>query len=166
MIPFGRYRRYLSYVLRHKWYVYLAARDLGIPWRGLVHDLSKLRPSELMPYARYFYNPDGTNRNRRDKTGYYRAGNTGSPFFDIAWMNHQHRNPHHWQHWLLVYDEEGARPLPMPREYILEMIADWIGASMAQGFGPDVRPWYEQHKDDMILHPYTRREVEHHILGD
>jgi coproporphyrinogen III oxidase len=48
----------------------------------------------------------------------------------------------------------------MPQEYISEMVADWTGASMAQGYGSDVRPWYDQHKDDMILHPDTRKQVE------
>ena len=81
----GRYRRYLSYVLRHKLYVLRAARKLGIPWRGLVHDVSKFRPSEFIPYARYFYNPDGSNRTRCGATGYYQGADTGEGAFEIAW---------------------------------------------------------------------------------
>lgn len=47
--------KYLSYVIRHKWYVYLACCERGIWWLGLIHDLSKFRWSEFMPYARHFY---------------------------------------------------------------------------------------------------------------
>jgi len=158
--PFGRYVRYLGYVLRHKWYVFRASRDLGIPWRGLVHDLSKFRPSELLPYARYFYEPDGSPRTRRDKTGYYKAAETGDHAFDIAWMHHQHRNPHHWQYWVLPLDDGGVRALRMPEEYVLEMVADWRGASLAQGYGSDVVPWYLEHMHLMTLHPETRWDVE------
>jgi len=38
--------KYLAYVVRHKWFVFWACADLGILWRGLVHDLGKLRLSE------------------------------------------------------------------------------------------------------------------------
>ena len=156
----GRYRAYLGYVLRHKRYVFQAARELGIPLRGLLHDLSKFRPSELLPYARYFYEPDGSPLTRRDETGYYQAARSGDDAFDVAWMLHQHRNPHHWQYWVLPLDDGGLRALPMPQEYIREMVADWRGAGIAQGHGDDVLPWYRAHKDQMVLHPITRMMVE------
>lgn len=35
---------YLWYVLRHKYFVFVECCRLGVPWRGLVHDLSKLSP--------------------------------------------------------------------------------------------------------------------------
>ncbi|MFA7120242.1 MAG: DUF5662 family protein [Bacilli bacterium] len=159
----GRYRAYLGYVLRHKWYVLGAAWELGIPLRGLLHDLSKFRPSELIPYARYFYEPDGSPRIRQEekKTGYYQAAGSGDPDFDRAWLLHQHRNPHHWQHWLLRLDDGGvSRPLRMPPEYVLEMVADWKGASLAQGYGPDVFPWYQDHRHLMILDEGTAADIE------
>lgn len=155
-----RYSTYLGYVLRHKWYVFTAACRLGIPWRGLVHDLSKFRPSEFLPYARHFYAPDGSQQTRRDKTGYYKAGLSDDEAFDRAWLLHQHRNPHHWQFWVLALDDGGQNVLPMPGKYVLEMVADWRGAGLAQGHGDDVVPWYQANKDKMVLHPATRREVE------
>lgn len=160
IVPLGRYIQYLGYVLRHKRYVFRAARRLGIPWRGLVHDLSKLRPSELLPYARYFYEPDGSPRTRRDKTGYYKAAETGDQAFDLAWMHHQHRNPHHWQYWVLPLDDGGVKALQMPEEYVREMVADWTGAGLAQGHGDDVVPWYLEHRHQMTMHPETRWAVE------
>jgi hypothetical protein len=47
--------KYLWSMMRHKWFVFIEACKLGIPWLGLIHDLSKFAPSEFIPYARYFY---------------------------------------------------------------------------------------------------------------
>ena len=51
------YWKYLKAVLKHKWFVFIECRKLGIPWLGVIHDLSKFLPSEFIPYARYFYGP-------------------------------------------------------------------------------------------------------------
>ena len=50
-----KYLKYLWYVIRHKWYVGIECFKKGLYWQGLVHDSSKLFPSEFIPYARYFY---------------------------------------------------------------------------------------------------------------
>lgn len=49
------YWKYFKYVLRHKWYVFLACLKYGLIWRGIVHDLSKFKPDEFIAYARFFY---------------------------------------------------------------------------------------------------------------
>ena len=49
------YYKYLQYVIKHKYYVMIECFKVGLYWRGLVHDMSKFRPSEFIPYARYFY---------------------------------------------------------------------------------------------------------------
>lgn len=81
---------------------------LGIPLRGLLHDASKLKPSEWMPYANYFYGgpwPDW-NQAKHQCPGYpYGRTRQGvESEFDVAWLHHQKRNKHHWQYWLLVKD--------------------------------------------------------------
>lgn len=150
------YRRYLKYVVRHKWYVFLHCCSFGIPWLGIVHDWSKLRPSEFIPYANYF----GRDIKRgRDKTGYYNPADTGDAAFETAWLLHQHRNAHHWQHWCLVQDDDAPKIVPMPMRYCKEMVADWRGAGQAQGT-PDTLAWYSAHKDKMFLAPETRKWVE------
>jgi hypothetical protein len=101
--------KYAWYVLRHKWFVFVACWRLGIPVRGLLHDLSKLRPSEWVLYARYFYADGG----RGSRTKYLAA-------FDLAWLKHQHRNPHHWQYWLLQEDDGPQVRLRMPQAYVRE----------------------------------------------
>lgn len=51
----SKYLQYFWYVVRHKWYVFLACRREGLWWLGIVHDWSKFLPSEFFPYARHFY---------------------------------------------------------------------------------------------------------------
>jgi hypothetical protein len=79
--------KYASYVARHKWFVLRAGLKVRAPlWRLIIHDWSKLTPAEWGPYVRSFYGKQG-------RTPEVRAA------FDAAWLHHQHRNPHHWQHW-------------------------------------------------------------------
>lgn len=146
--------QYASYVLRHKWYVFRAAWKLGIPWRGLVHDWSKFLPSEWFPYARYFYG----RKLDKDSKGYMHQPGVDEAF-DLAWLLHQHRNPHHWQFWMLTQDSDPYKILPMPEAVVREMVADWTGAGLAQG-KPDILAWYEANKNKMKLHPDTRKRVE------
>ena len=153
-----KHLKYLCYVLRHKWYVFIECCKLGIPVRGLVHDLSKFRPSEWFPYVNHFH-----NSNPRDKTGYYRPYDTGDRSFDNALFLHLKRNKHHWQWWVLPTDETGVKLLPMPDKYRKEMLADWRGASKAQGSKTTVREWYEANKHKLQLHPETRAWIEKHL---
>ena len=148
--------RYLRYVLRHKWYVFLACRRLGVPLRqAILHDWSKFLPVEWFPYVRFFYGPRPI---QRDATGYYDAASVGGDF-DRAWLHHQHFNAHHWQHWVLRQDDGSFRALPMPERFAREMVADWIGAGRAQG-KPDVRGWYAANREKLLLDPATRSYVE------
>ena len=163
-----KYLKYFMYVIKHKWYVYLA----GFGWMGVIHDWSKFRPSEFFPYAEHFYGKgieancykcgsiqgsqcgyngsgigDGVQavnckdyeaKGRRDETGYYKPTDTGDADFDFAWLLHQKRNKHHWQWWILPEDEAGIKIFPMPEKYRYEMLFDWLGASKAQGHGGDL----------------------------
>jgi hypothetical protein len=152
--------QYLRYVLRHKWYAFKACRAVGIPWRGVVHDLSKFSWAEWRPYSEWFYGPYGSiwltlaDEYKAASEVKYKAAVAD---FGAAWLHHIHCNPHHWQYWITP---DNGEVLPMPREYILEMVADWLAAGLAQGHGNDVSPWYEKNKDKMTLHPDTRERVE------
>lgn len=99
--------RYLSYVLRHKWFVLVECWRRGLYWRGLVHDLSKFLPSEWFPYVEHFHGRQSGRQ--RDVTGYYKPTDTGDPAFDRAWFLHQKRNDHHWQWWTQPDDMPLAR---------------------------------------------------------
>ncbi len=158
--------RYLYQVLRHKYFVFIEACHLKIPWLGLIHDASKLRLRELLPYARYFYGnypslADYPNICCRCPSYTGRALECVEREFNVAWNEHQKKNRHHWQFYLLVNDssEPQIQALPIPERYIREMIADWRGAGRAYG-NPNTLDWYYQSKGKQIMHPATRRRVE------
>jgi hypothetical protein len=150
------YLQYLRYVVVHKWWVMVYCFRAGLYWRGLVHDLSKLLPSEFFPYARFFY---VKKAKVRDETGYYKPTDTGDAAFDFAWLLHQKRNDHHWQWWILPEDEGGVKVLPMSETARVEMLCDWRGAGRALGT-PDVVAWYRKNGHKMQLHDETRDWVE------
>lgn len=151
------YLRYLRILLRHKWYVFLECVKLGMPVTGLIHDWSKFLPDEFIPYARYFSIP------RRTDKGAYTADEADDPNFLLAWLKHQRRNPHHWQWWLLVQDEDDSVILPMSDHSRREMLADWRGANKTYG-GDGLEPWYVRNKETVKIHPDTREWVEEQIL--
>ena len=144
-----RYDKYLWYVLKHKWFVMLECFKRGLFWRGLTHDLSKFRPSEFIPYARYFYGKESTEVEE---------------WFDFAWLLHQKRNDHHWQWWILTMDDGGFKALPMSCLSRLEMTCDWTGAGKAQKSSLACIEWYRENKHKMVLHEQTRVSL-HSDLG-
>jgi hypothetical protein len=123
--------KYLWYIIKHKWYVLIECWRRGLIWRGITHDLSKLRPSEFFPYMHYFYgqrdlkdsdfwNTDTVNSgmiiNIQGEEwymlGYWEKEKVWKAvkykwkkLFDQAWLAHQNRNDHHWQFWILVLDQ-------------------------------------------------------------
>jgi len=154
--------KYLSYILRHKWFVFVECARHGLFWRGLVHDVSKFLPAEWRPYANWFYGVHGVTY---EYTGFYWAQiNHAAARLDFqrAWLFHQHRNPHHWQYWILHKDSGLSVALKMPRKYVVEMVCDWKGAGRAQGktAAHECRDWYLANRDVMHLHQDTRLEVE------
>lgn len=155
-----RHLQYLKAVCRHKWYVFLACLQFGVPiWSAIAHDWDKFLLDEWLPYARTFYKPDGTKQY------------VESVEFAQAWMKHQHRNKHHWQYWvrvsapnlytyirdanILIWDRGNAQQIVernsggeaprlelrdmdvefMPEQMSVharrEMLADWFGAGRA-----------------------------------
>lgn len=135
-----KYLRYLQYVTKHKWYVFLVCCKLGIPWLGIIHDWSKFLPGEFLGYTRYFYG-DALN-------------------CDAAWLPHQKRNKHHWQFYVLLGDDGETKCLPMPDKYRREMVADLRGAERSIIGGASAADYYLKVKDKMQLHPDTRTWLE------
>lgn len=99
------------------------------------HDASKTNKDEYDAYKEYFY---GGNKS------YEVIKN-----FDVAWLKHIHRNPHHWQYWVLISDEveEGIKVLDMPYDYIIEMICDWWSFSWKTNDLYSIFKWYDDHKN-------------------
>lgn len=161
-----KHLKYLSYVVRHKWFVFLAACRLGIPFCGLIHDLSKFLPSEWWPYCRYFYGgphkpfADFSSGLKYEFDCWSISQEGIEHTFNYAWLFHQHRNHHHWQYWVLREDSGKTITIPIPKKYVLEMIADWIGAGRAITGKYEVKEWYASNADKMQLHLVTRYQVE------
>lgn len=148
----------LVYLLRHKWLVFVECCRLGIPWLGIIHDLSKFLPDEFIAYTRYFYGDYPTWDEVKRMPMFVKTKESVKNDFNRAWLEHQHRNKHHFQHWILHGDDGGVWTITMPHKYLLEMVADWKGASrIAGGNG---RVWYEKHKEQTLLTPEQRQEFE------
>ena len=146
---------YLRYLIRHKWFVFLAGWRTDAPiWRLIIHDWSKFLPSEWFPYVEEFY---GAWRTRAEK---YPSDDAIHVRFDRAWLHHQHFNPHHWQYWILREDDGDTKYLPMPEHFVREMVADWSGAGRAITGRWDVWAWYRAKRHYMDFHPSTAVLIE------
>lgn len=151
--------RYLRYVLRHKWFVFRAGLRYRVPLHQLlVHDWTKFLPSEWTPYVDQFYRADAPKL----RSGYYHSPEMGKVAFNSAWLHHCMGNKHHWQRYAMVSEAGVKDPvvIPMPERFIREMVADWSGAGMAQGFGSDPLPWYTKNRHRMSVHPQTRERLD------
>lgn len=159
--------QYLRYVIRHKWYVFVAGLSLRVPlWQLIIHDWSKFLPSEWFPYVDYFYGGPWVAANHGDQRLHLGERYT-QPWvdrrFNEAWNRHQKRQPHHWQFWLLTMDSGETAPLEMPENYVREMVADWIGAGHAitgDGSLKRTAEWYAKNRDHIQLHCNTQSRVE------
>lgn len=137
--------KYLKSLELHRKYVREAGVALGLP-EGiyLSHDLSKFWPEEFFAYADWFY------------------GKKSDPeAYDRAWLHHLHNNPHHWQYWVMPpeFNPDGDHDngcLEMPEEYVLEMIADWLGANKAYQDTWDMTPWLKENFGKIRMHQKSK----------
>ena len=111
--------KHFKLVCKHKWYVFLAAYEGGIPIRGLLHDMSKFSPIEFFNSVKYYTGNRSPIDNEKDEKGY-----------SYAWLHHRGRNPHHWEYWIDNLSS-GGQALKMPYKFVKEMICDWIGSGKA-----------------------------------
>ena len=122
-------------------------------WEAMImhtHDASKYDKDEYDAYDAYFYGGNISHKVNQD--------------FNNAWLRHIHKNPHHWQYWVLLEDDPETgmpeKPLMMPLDYIFEMIADWWTFSWRSNNLFEMFAWYAEHRDKQIMHPQTRAIVE------
>jgi hypothetical protein len=142
-----KHLKYFSYVMRHKWFVFIAGlRVGGIPrWRLIIHDYTKFSRAEWTPYVnRFFSGRTGVEDKSKDDDD-----------FKAAWLHHWTRNKHHWEYW------DGALGTAMmPETYVREMIADWMGAGRAISGSWDLTDWYNSTKNKIRLANRTLVRVE------
>lgn len=144
--PFGitveQLEAYMESLCLHITSVREAGERIGVDRRQLrEHDMSKTNLEELPHYVRQFHGDKG------DPDGFARA-----------WLNHIHCNPHHWQHWIFPdgYTPKGSTVdggiVAMPDIYVKEMVADWMGASLAYTNSWDMAEWLGQNLPKIKLH--------------
>lgn len=149
--------RYFSYLMRHKFFVLMAAPKMlcspwshpGLYWRLIVHDWSKFLPSEWIPYADSFYG----GHEWEERPPELRDA------FDRAWLLHIHRNDHHYQHHVLREDSGATKLLEMSDDAVLEMLCDWAGAGRAINGRWELSEWYGKNYEVIKLAPASRRVV-------
>ena len=127
---------------------------MGIPWQGVIHDLSKLGYREFFSSAKYFQGDRTPIEAEREAVGY-----------SYAWRNHKGKNRHHWQ-WYIDndgVDEHGVikwNAAPMPDKYIKEMYCDMVGAGRAYGGEASPVKYYLSKRHEWLLHPETKEKFE------
>jgi hypothetical protein len=184
-----QYLSHIKYTLAHKWYVFQDCRRFGIMRRGIMHDLSKFSLTEFWAYSNNFFEKNGKRRpGRPDDKRIRKAFDTAWKHHqlsnqhhwqwwmvptDSAFIEFDNAIGHigtqsaikRLSHLLVVpcvkVDKHFVHK--MSHEAVLEMVADWNGAGKAQG-SPDELKWYAAHRDKIVLHPDTRKEVEE-LLG-
>ena len=103
----------------HRHYVLKYCIMCGIPFQGIVHDLSKFSPTEFFESVKYYCGSDSPINKAKKEQGY-----------SLAWFHHRGRNKHHYEYWIDNLDN-GGTPVRIPYKYLIEMICDWIGAGKA-----------------------------------
>lgn len=141
---------YGSYLLPHKYYVFKASRELGLPLtRALGHDLSKFKPDEWMPYSDWFNGPKGL-AGTKDQATYLN--------WRKAVEKHYTRNEHHWR-------PKHLEPNQVPLDVKLESIADWYGVNRAKGnTKKDFKDWFEERKHTFPIDKPTVDEASRRLF--
>lgn len=134
------YQQFLRSVVQEHYPEELEACDVAVAF----HDASKYEDIEFGPYCDYFYPCKGFEKDDES--------------FDLAWLRHQHVNPHHWQHWVLLKDAGETTLLDMPLSEIVNMCCDWHSFS-ANDPDSTAYNWYTANKDIMLLSEVTREYV-------
>lgn len=136
-------------ITKHRHTVMQHCFKAGIPWRGLLHDLSKYSPTEFIPGAKYYQGNRSPNEKERELFGYSKA-----------WMHHKGRNRHHFEYWNDVDPRiKQYVPVKMPVKFVIEMFCDRVAASkIYQGERyTDAHPiaYYENGRAREKMHPET-----------
>lgn len=145
---------HLKTITRHRHEVMKNCFRAGIPFQGLMHDLSKYSPEEFLNGIKYFQGTRSPHEGERETYG-----------FSYAWMHHKGRNKHHFEYWT-DYDPKTRvlSPVKMPLKYVKEMFCDRVAASkiyMKENY-TDAAPleYFTRAKKTRMIHPETSDLIE------
>lgn len=109
--------KHFGLITHHKWIVFKLCCKVGIPWRGIVHDMSKYSPTEFFEGVKYYVGTHSPITEAKKVQGYSKA-----------WLHHKGRNKHHAEYW---FDKSAPQPTPvMPYPYLVEMMCDKMAAGI------------------------------------
>ena len=148
-----RFLGHLKTVTKHRFWVFYFCCKAGIPFRGLVHDLSKFNPVEFIEGVRYY---QGT----RSPIDYCKEVNG----YSMSWLHHKGRNPNHYEYWQDDFDH-GGKPLKMPYKYAIELVCDYLAAGrayMGKNFTYDAEYewWLKKSSNPIAMHTHTKLFVD------
>ncbi len=144
-----RLKEHLATINAHKIGVMKNCFRIGLYRQGLLHDLSKYTPIELLNGARYYQGDRSPNVGERLEKGY-----------SDAWLHHKGRNKHHWEYWVdFSMTEKKYTGMKMPERYVLEMVCDRIAASKVykgdQYTDDAALEYYNRTREYYLIHPET-----------
>ena len=76
---------HVGVVLKHKWEMFLLCCNAGIPFKGIVHDLSKFCLVEFVESVKYYQGFESPITHCTRVVGYSKA-----------WEHHKKNNKHHY----------------------------------------------------------------------
>lgn len=138
--------RHFKKVCTHKRWVFYYCCKVGIPFQGLVHDLSKFSPTEFWESVKYYQGTSSPIDACKKENGW-----------SAAWMHHKGRNKHHYEYWQDNFDN-GGNPIEMPMKYKKEMLCDYLGAGRAYhgksfNFEKELKWWKSKKSKPIAMHP-------------
>ena len=146
--------RHFKTITKHRHLVMKHCFQVGLYRRGLLHDLSKYSWTEFRAGIRYYQGTRSPNTAEREAMGY-----------SLAWMHHKGRNRHHFEYWTDIQpDTKTYGPVPMPTEFLVEMVMDRIAACRvykgSQYTDSSPLEYYRRERPYIVMHPETRKLLE------
>ena len=154
--------KFFKQICIHKWWVFYFCCRLGIPWQGLIHDLSKFSITEFWWNVKYYSDTRSPIDICKEKMGY-----------SIAWQHHKGHNPHHYEYWMDDFDH-GGKSLQIPFKYTIEMLADFLSAGIVYNKGDKDNlyiseyGWWQNKRKCCAMNRYNKRffDIVFKLLND
>lgn len=145
----GRITGHLRTINRHKWYVMKLCFRAGMYSQGLLHDMSKYYPVELIPSIKYY---QGGKRSPL-------AAEKEEKGFSEGWLHHKGRNRHHFEYWIdyCIPPDMKLVGHKMPKRYVAEMVIDRIAAS---------KNYMKENYTDVEPLLYWERGLRYYVIHD
>ncbi len=145
-----RFFGHLHTITRHRHIVMWHCFKAGIPWNGLMHDLSKYSPAEFIPGVRFYTGTHSPTSGERLAYGHSKA-----------WMHHKGRNRHHYDYWMdYSIEQRKVVPVKMPLVFVIEMFCDRVAACKVylndRYTQSSALEYFRRRSSEEDMHPETR----------